>query len=377
VSSTSDISDIITEACKNILTIVTRGKKDRVLKKENDVLIIGDRRDHSPLYTETLAKTILEWQGRKGGKVEVRFLPKDRPIANISQVDPSVPELAGKADVIIVTYSNPGEQIRHTESPVINEAFLQTVFHRIEDKSVRLYAVAARPTVNVLKSLGDIKAIQKTNKLSKQLKRYLQRKSGHEMEIHTLKEGRHANPLKFTIPSPEMITADCFEANEPIMNIPAGEVFFEPTPGTANGKLCLKEGSFFHLNTPIKGMIILSFENGEIVDCKNPGEQDEEVYGFVRKHLEVEENRHMAEMGIGTYLAGSDIPMEEMAYNNTILEKLQGFHVAYGTSIPVKGKHEAPEHIDNWVRYGDVFIGEDHLIYKGNINVRLVESESR
>nr|MDO8100143.1 hypothetical protein [Candidatus Njordarchaeota archaeon] len=82
------------------------------------------------------------------------------------------------------------------------------------------------------------------------------------------------------------------------------------------------------------------------------------------------------EMGIGTYLTGSNIPMEELIYNNTILEKLQGFHIAYGNSIPIKGKHEAPEHIDNWVKYGDVFVGDDHLISRGKVNTKLIGSQS-
>nr|MDO8134555.1 aminopeptidase [Candidatus Njordarchaeum guaymaensis] len=372
-----NIVNVVTEACNNILRIITHGDKTHTLKKENDLLIIGDSRDHSPLYTEILAKTIRQWQGNLGGKVEARYLPEQRPFTDIAQVDPSIPELAAKADVIIVTYSNPGEKIRHEESPTVNKAFLKTVLDRIQRKSIRLYVVAARPTVHVLESLADTRAIEQTNTLSKQLKRYLQQKAGSKMEIYTLKEGRHGDRLAFTIPSREMVAADYFEANEPIINIPAGEVFFEPTLGTASGKLYLKEGSYYHLNVPIKGMIIMNFENGEIVECRNLGGKDEEVYGFIKKHQQVKENRHTAEMGIGTYLAGSSIPMEEMIYNNTILEKLQGFHIAYGNSIPIKGKHEAPEHIDTWVKYGDVFIGEDHLISGGKINTKLIRRQSR
>nr|MDO8100681.1 hypothetical protein [Candidatus Njordarchaeota archaeon] len=290
-----NIVKLVTEASNNILRIITRGNKARVLRKENDVLIIGDGRDQSPLYTETLARTIREWQGKRGGKVWVRALPEQRPFTDISQVDPSIPELAGKADVIIVTYSNPGEKIRYEESPVVNRAFLKTVLDRMRDKNMRLYVVAARPTLHVLESLAETKAIEQTNTLSKQLKRYLQRKAGMEMEVYTLKEGRHSDSLKFTIPSRDMVLADYFEANEEIINIPAGEVFFEPTPGTANGKLYLEQGSYYHLNVPIRGMIILDFENGEIIDCRNLGRKDEEVYGFITKHLEVKENRYMAE----------------------------------------------------------------------------------
>jgi hypothetical protein len=372
-----NIVSIVTEASNNILRIITHGDKNHTLTKDNDVLIIGDSRDQSPLYTDTLAKTIREWQGNLGGKVEARYLPEQRPFTDIAQVDPSIPGLAEKADVIIVTYSNPGEKIRHEESPTVNKAFLKAALERVQDKSIRLYAVAARQTVHVLESLADTKAIEQTNTLSKQLKRYLQQRAGREMQVYTLKEGKRLEPLSFTIPQREMVSADYFEANEAIINIPAGEVFFEPTPGTAKGKLYLKEGSFYHLNVPLHGMIIVEFENGEIVDCRNLGGKDREAYGFITKHLEVKENRHLAEMGIGTYLAGSRIPMDEMIYNSTILEKLQGFHIAYGNSIPIKGKHEAPEHVDNWVEYGDVFVGEDQLISRGKINTKLIESQSR
>jgi leucyl aminopeptidase (aminopeptidase T) len=367
-----DLETAVSEASKNILKMLSRGDKARVLRKEDDVLLIGDQRDLSPIYTETLAKIIREWQKQKTTKVHVRYLPKQRPITDIRQVDPSIAALAAKADIVIVTYSNPGEAIRNQESPILNKVFLDAVRARMQSSTIRLYAVAGRPNLRVLEILADTEAIDETNKLSKQLKRYLQHKSGEKMQVYTLKEGRYGDPLEFTIPGPEMVSADYFEVNENIINIPSGEVFFEPTPGTGKGKLYFKEGSYYNLSIPVKGMVILEFKDGEISDCRNLGGKDEEVHKFMEKHFEAKDNRYLAEMGIGTYIAASKIPMEDLIYNRTILEKLQGFHVAYGSSIHIKGKHEAPEHVDNWVKYGDVYIGEDHLISKGKVNTKLL-----
>lgn len=291
---------------------------------------------------------------------------------DLRQIDPSVGTLAAKADIIIGTYSNPGEAIVNQESPILNKAFFSTIFDRMRKDNIRLYAVAGRPNLRVLETLANSDAIEETNALSKQLKRYLQHKSDEKMQVYTLKEGRYGDPLEFEIPGPEMVSADYFEANENIINIPSGEVFFEPAPGTASGKIYFKEGSYYHLFVPIKGMVILEFKDGEVADCRSLGQKDDEVLKFMTKHFETKENRHLAEMGIGTYIAASKIPMEDMIYNRTILEKLQGFHIAYGSSIHIKGKHDAPEHIDNWVKYGDVYIGEDHLISKGKVNTRLL-----
>lgn len=367
-----DVETSIAEACKNILRIITHGEKTHILRKEDDVLLLGDQRDLSPLYTESLAQVIRDWQKEKGGKVIVKYLPKERPVLDTSKIDPSITKAAARADVVIGTYSNPGETIRNAESPTLNSAIFKVVFDRMQKDKIRLYAVAGRPNIRVLETLADLNAIEETNTLSKQLMRYLRSKSGEKMQVYTLRDGKYGDPLEFIIPSAELISADYFEAVESIINIPSGEVFFEPSPGTAKGKLYFKEGSYYHLFIPIKGMIIMEFENGEITDCRDLGRQDDEVHKFINKHLETKANRHLAEMGIGTYVAGSNLPMEDMVYNSTILEKLQGFHVAYGSSIHIKGKHEAPEHIDNWVKYGDVYIGDDHVISRGRVNARIL-----
>jgi hypothetical protein len=369
----SDLETSVMEASKNILRIISHGNDSHVLRKEDSVLLLGDHRDLSPVYTESLAQVIRDWQERKGGKVIVKYLPYKRPISSASEIDPSVTKAAAEADVVIGTYSNPGESIRNAESAALNSAIFKTVFDRIQKEKIRLYAVAGRPNIRILETLADLTAIEETNHLSKQLMRYLQGKSGQKMEVYTLKEGKYGDPLEFIIPSPELVSADYFEAIESIINIPSGEVFFEPTPGTAKGKLYFKDGSYYHLFVPIKGMIIMEFDNGEITDCRDLGRKDAEVHKFITEHLEKEENKHLAEMGIGTYVAGSDLPMEDMVYNSTILEKLQGFHVAYGSSIHIKGKHDAPEHIDNWFRYGDVYIGDEHVIQKGRVNTRILE----
>ncbi len=270
-----DVETSVAEACKNILRIITRGEKSHILRKEDDVLLLGDQRDLSPLYTESLAQVIRDWQKEKGGKVIVKYLPKERPVLDASKIDPSITKAAARADVVIGTYSNPGETIRNAESPILNSTIFKVVFDRMQKDKIRLYAVAGRPNIHVLETLADLNAIEETNTLSKQLMRYLRGKSGEKMQVYTLRDGKYGDPLEFIIPSAELVSADYFEAVESIINIPSGEVFFEPAPGTAKGKLYFKEGSYYHLFIPIKGMIIMEFENGDITYCRDLGSLDD------------------------------------------------------------------------------------------------------
>ena len=46
-----DLETSVVEASKNILKIITHGDKAHTLRKEDDVLLIGDQRDLSPMYT--------------------------------------------------------------------------------------------------------------------------------------------------------------------------------------------------------------------------------------------------------------------------------------------------------------------------------------
>jgi len=356
---------IVKQACENILGFITHGSKKHILRPEDEVLILGDHENLSYLYTQTLAETIDDWQGNTG-KVHVKFLPKERPITDPSQMDPEITELAKRVPVAIGTYSNPGTQIRQQEKTTIFGKFVTPITSR-SGSTLRLYAVAARTTMSILKMYANSELIQKTNVLTKKVQKYLQEHSSEMMFINTPNENECQEPLRFRIPLEKMIKADYFEVQDYIWNSPSGEGFFEPKPGTAFGTLTFTDGSYYDLHVPVKGRIELTFKDGQITGYKDAAGKDAEVLAYLKKDLDVEANRYPAEMGIGTLTGSSEIAWEDMLYNEIILEKARGFHFAYGSSRIFGGEHDAPVHVDNGFTSGDVYVGTQLFIHNGHI----------
>jgi hypothetical protein len=356
---------IVKQACENILCFITTGDENHTLRREDEVLLLGDHKDLSPLYTETLAETIREWQGTTG-KVHVKFLPKERPMKDANQMDPEITKLAQTVPVAIGTYSNYGIEIRQKEKGILFERFVNRLTDRT-DNTLRLYVVAARTTKSILDIYANSELIQKTNELTKKVQKYLQEHSLEMMYVYTPNESECKEPLRFRIPLEDKIKADFFGVQERILNLPSGEDFFEPKPKTAFGTLTFVNGSYYDLQVPVNGRIEVIFKNGRVINYKDIDGKDSKILGYLNRDLKVLANRHFAEMGIGTFAGSTEIPWEDMLYNEIILEKKKGFHWAYGGSTLVGGTHKAPVHVDNGFTYGDVYIGNQLFMHNGQI----------
>ncbi|MBI5195909.1 MAG: aminopeptidase [Nitrospirae bacterium] len=117
-------------------------------------------------------------------------------------------------------------------------------------------------------------------------------------------------------------------------NLPAGEVYFAPVEGTANGKLILEWAP----TQKLKSAITITVKNGIAVDVKGK----EEYAGFLRKKFsERPENANIAELGIGTN--------DKASRPDSILEteKILGtIHIAFGDNSSFGGKVSTPFHQD-------------------------------
>ncbi|HWR89820.1 MAG TPA: aminopeptidase, partial [Dissulfurispiraceae bacterium] len=117
-------------------------------------------------------------------------------------------------------------------------------------------------------------------------------------------------------------------------NLPAGEVFLAPLEGTANGKLVLEWSPTKKLAAPIK----LTVKDGTAREIFGDGP----FASYLKSKLaEREENRNIAEFGIGTN--------ERARRPDNILEseKILGtIHVALGDNSSFGGKVKTPFHLD-------------------------------
>lgn len=117
-------------------------------------------------------------------------------------------------------------------------------------------------------------------------------------------------------------------------NLPAGEVFLAPLEGTAEGRLVLQWAPTRELSAPIT----LVINNGVVVDIRG-SEPFVEALKF--KLGERDENRNIAELGIGTN------PMAKRPDNILESEKILGtIHIALGDNSSFGGKVKTPFHQD-------------------------------
>jgi aminopeptidase len=117
-------------------------------------------------------------------------------------------------------------------------------------------------------------------------------------------------------------------------NLPAGEVFLAPVEGSANGRLVVEWAPTRELKSPVA----LTVEDGFV--RKVTGEED--FAGLLSRKLEErEENRNIAEFGIGTN------NMAKRPDNILESEKILGtIHIALGDNSNFGGNTKTPFHQD-------------------------------
>lgn len=117
-------------------------------------------------------------------------------------------------------------------------------------------------------------------------------------------------------------------------NLPAGEAFLAPLEGTANGKLVLEWAPTRELKSPVT----LTVKNGLARDVTGNEEFAEQLR---MKLSEREENRNIAELGIGTNSRA------KRPDNILESEKIMGtIHIALGDNSSFGGKVTTPFHQD-------------------------------
>lgn len=117
-------------------------------------------------------------------------------------------------------------------------------------------------------------------------------------------------------------------------NLPAGEVFLAPVEGTAKGRLVLEWAPTRELRSPIT----LDVRDGRVVDVTGDEPYVDYLIGKMRER---EENRNIAELGIGTN--------DRAKRPDNILEseKILGtIHIALGDNSSFGGKIKTPFHQD-------------------------------
>lgn len=117
-------------------------------------------------------------------------------------------------------------------------------------------------------------------------------------------------------------------------NLPAGEVFLAPLENTAEGKLIIEWAPTRRLKSPL----ILIVQSGKVVSIEGTEPYKEELE---KKLNEREENRYVAELGIGTN--------DKATKPDNILEseKILGtIHIALGDNSSFGGKIRTPFHQD-------------------------------
>lgn len=117
-------------------------------------------------------------------------------------------------------------------------------------------------------------------------------------------------------------------------NLPAGEVFFAPVEGSANGRLVLEWAPTRRLSSPI----VLTVQEGRVTDVEG---NDGFVEVLMAKLSERHENANIAELGIGTNNKAI------RPFNILEAEKLLGtVHIALGDNSSFGGKVKTPFHQD-------------------------------
>lgn len=381
------IDDIMNNAAASVLemmtTPTTKKAEENILTPDCRVVLVGDQdpaKGLSPIWTETLADEIRRYQrdSRGSGKVEVFWLPEQRPITAENCIDPGFAKAVAEAQVIAGTYGAPEPGVKAAENAEFDRQFLGPVSERLDEPDFRSYHVLARPVESVWNFLADEGAIREARAETIAIQRYLEDRKGQQVQVYT--PGART-PLKVRVPEAFPIIADCFAMRDSkLANTPSYETFFSPE-GDGKGEIVMGDGTHYHLLHPVKGSIRFQIEGNQIVSWQNETDMDKKVQGYIEEHLAKPENRWFAEVAVGVLgpvleRRGIDIPFEDMVYNITILEKVRP-HLAFGGAKSVGGKHKAPAHVDTCFAGMNIYVWNEHLVVDGVPNSKLLEPYMR
>ncbi|MFC1455007.1 hypothetical protein ACFLQI_02870 [Candidatus Undinarchaeota archaeon] len=384
--------------CEGIIEILTKGKF--AAKKNEPILIIGDR-NHlndpemtgSVSYTETLADILRE---KLSDNVLVKYLPTFEK--KMGDFDQSMIKEANKRRVVIGAYSHPfldGESAKPAWGSWFHKEFMGKVDRFDAEKATgkELWVVAGRQTPEILKLL-TAKNIRNSDKLSAKLTAYLEENAGKQVLAETSGKNYGKCELRLYIPTPdefEIIDGN-HESNDPIINIPGGEVFFGPSwnrdpSERAHGRICMNETVWYYLTQPVDdGEILWEIAGGKIVKISHTGGKKAKEYAAKIKEITIDADLEeftkeyagaIGEFAIGTNIGAVGLNMNDVNYNTTVAEKQKGFHIAHGANNHFGENYQKRgipkgEHIDHMFTKGNVYVGDDLLMKEGEIQTKLL-----
>ncbi len=366
------IDTVLSGAADTIVNILTTGNPRRVLGPDDKVALLQDHdpvKGLSPAYTEHIAGAIARWQQDHSGRpnVVVHSFPQQRPLTADNPLPPQLAADIAAAQFVIGTYGALDEATSKAEEALMYKGFLDPTLTRTKASDFKTYVVAARPVLSVLELLADAEEIGKARNLALAVKRYFEDHRGEQMRVYT-----DNALLRLRVPTAYPIIADAFEIGpDPVLNIPGSEAFFAPELESVEGEIVLTQGSYHHLTTPVKGRVSLCFRKGRVVEWYYETGADEMVADHIAQDFKHPENRALAEFAVATFLAAAGIPVEDLRYQRTVLEKIH-WHMAWGRNDHFGGPvRDAKVHIDTSFTYGNVYVGKDRIICDGLPNVAL------
>lgn len=323
---------------------VSRGSK---------VFIVGDEGTYrkgfdevNPAVTHAFRDVALEL----GAQVTVRYFPKRTE--PMKELPGDIMELTKHGDFthMLGTYSNPGDEIWAKETGSKDACVPKwgdVITDRSVDKGEFRYAVCARLTPQLLAMLQEANFDQIYG-LNEKLKSFLETMRGEEIIYETRKTDKDEYVQLYSkIPEDKKFLIE-HDMEGALFNFPCGEAFTQPVADYSHGTLILPEGSDTtsgRLEHPAK----FEVDNGRILldtlktNDKRLTEQFNEL---------IPKGSELSELGIGTLpITLSDLPITQIRYNRTILEKMRGtFHIAYGfpVSDPKDGQigKDVGHHVD-------------------------------
>lgn len=142
-------------------------------------------------------------------------------------------------------------------------------------------------------------------------------------------------------------------------NLPAGEAYTAPLEGIGRGRLVVRKGWFPGLT---ESDMILTFEDGEVVDVSDGGEEGKKLARFLdlpNRGAEARPRRMLAELGVGTN------PNARRTDINLEAEKIRGtVHIAIGDGSHMGGLNAADFHQDHVIPEADLIL-DGRLVMQG------------
>jgi len=238
---------------------------------------------------------------------------------------------------------------------IIFRDFLSPLFK----KNIKLIH-AAKLTPSIINWFGVLD-IDEIKARDERVKSFLEAAKGQTCSIFTgfTKNGKRGK-LTLEVPTKKKFATDF--TLQKAFNIPSGEVFFQPTRGSANGTIMFPAGIIVNCH-PVTRPVKLVVKGGILKDVKTK----DAVMDILFQGLK-DSNAEVCELGIGTNKFMNRIPMKYRQHNGSMsFEKVYGtFHVAFGSSDHFGEGYGDIEnesgHCDIIFPFGELYVGSKVLV---------------